>query len=181
MLSSIRYQRILEALGLRIPLRLAFHANLAGIIGGLVFFQLLGQTLARSAVLSRSGVGGSSVLVANVYERITAFVPLLIMAIGSALYLFGSISFDRVGGVPGLIKLDIGPSARGPCPCPLRLSQAVRVGLRRAMQGNNALGAIRVSGISVVLHASTVVAFTSLTRPLAPDVPITDLWQPPSS
>ncbi len=174
-LSSIRYQRILEGLGLRIPLRLAFHANLAGIIGGLVFFQLLGQTLARSAVLSRSGVGGSSVLVANVYERVTAFVPLFIMAVGSALYLFGSISFDRVGGVPGLIKLMLALLLVALALALFGCRRLFTLGLRRVMQGNNALGAIRVSGISVVLHASTVVAFTSLTRPLAPDVPITDL------
>jgi uncharacterized membrane protein YbhN (UPF0104 family) len=174
-LSSLRYQRILEALGIRIPLRLAFHANLAGIIGGLVFFQLLGQTLARSAVLGRSGVGGSSVLVANVYERVTAFVPLLIMAFGSALYLFGSISFDRVGGFPGLIKLVLALLLVALALALFGCRRLFTLGLRRAMQGNNALGAIRVSGISVVLHASTVVAFASLTRPLAPDVPIADL------
>ena len=174
-LSSIRYQRILEGLGLRIPLRLAFHANLAGIIGGLVFFQLLGQTLARSAVLSRCGVGGPSVLVANVYERVTAFVPLFIMAVGSALYLFGSISFDRVGGVPGLIKLMLALLLVALALALFGCRRLFTLGLRRVMQGNNALGAIRISGISVVLHASTVVAFTTLTRALAPDVPITDL------
>jgi uncharacterized membrane protein YbhN (UPF0104 family) len=174
-LSSFRYQRILEGLGLRIPLRLAFHANLAGIIGGLVFFQLLGQTLARSAVLSRSGVGGSSVLVANVYERVTAFVPLFIMAVASALYLFGSISFDRVGGVPGLIKLMLALLLVALALAVFGCRRLFTLGLRRVMQGNNALGAIRVSGISVVLHASTVVAFTCLTRALAPDVPIADL------
>ncbi len=174
-LSSVRYQRVLDALGLHIPFRLAFQANMFGVIGGLLFFQLLGQTLARTAVLSRHGVGGSAVLIANVYERATAIASLIVLTIAAVLYLHGSITIDLFGGTAGLIKFVGAIIIVALAAYWFAARRLVRLSLKRALRIETLRGLAKISLYSVFMHLSTLAAFIVLARVMVPDVPLLDL------
>jgi Lysylphosphatidylglycerol synthase TM region/O-Antigen ligase len=173
-ISCLRYRWALAALGLRVPMKAAFQANLIGIVGGLLFFQMLGQTLARTLVLARQGIGGAAVLLANVYERVTAVLSLAVLALFGLIYLYRGVTIDIVGAA-GLIKLAgvfaltslvvVSTAAR-------RIARLFVMNVARLP----ALGGISKVGLcSIGMHLTTLAAYVGLGHAFAPTVNIIDL------
>lgn len=176
LLSGVRFRLALRGLGLHIGYRLAMHANLLGIIGGLLFFSIIGQTLARASVLKRHGIGGPAVLLANVYERATALLSLGLLALAAALFLFGKFTFDLAGGGDAsFVKLVLGLMTVGAVVLP-GLDRRL---LRRAAQGVIPLTRIKAiantSLMSVLVHGTTLLAFILLGHSVNPNVAILPL------
>lgn len=174
LLACVRYAQVLETLGLRVPLRLAIRANILGIIGGLLFFQIVGQTLARAAVLARHGVEGPSVLVANIVERILALVWLALLACAAVVYLTGGSTLAALGANQGLIKfgLTLVAAATGAFIVARRLMWPVLRGLRTRLA---TLPSLRASLLSLLVHQSTLAAYVILASALAPEKPLLDI------
>lgn len=170
--SSIRYWQVLRALGLAVPFRQAVHANLVGQIGGLLFFQIVGQTLARSAVLSRHGIQGPAVLIANVVERATALASLSLLAVLGATYLFGGNFLTALGGQLALLKfityLVLALGAVGFLVLP-RLSKLL---LFSTLNGFGSINALLLLLSTILLHTSTLAAFVILILQIAPETPM---------
>ena len=174
LISCLRYQWALEALGLRVPLNTAFQANLIGLVGGLLFFQMLGQTLARTLVLARHGIGGAAVLLANVYERVTAVLSLAVLALLGLIYLYRGVTIDIVGAA-GLVKLGAVLVLTG-----LAVASTAARRIARLLFLNvarlPALGGISKVGLcSIGMHLTTLAAYVSLGHVFAPATDIIDL------
>lgn len=172
--SCLRYRAVLAALGLPIPLALAARANLVGILGGVMFFQIVGQTLARTAVLARRGIGGSAVLVANVYERLTALASLTVLALLGAAYLYGGLSFEMMGGGSALVKLVVALFV-AILAAAMSTPRLTRFTLRALARGRPLAGAGQVALATLAMHLTTLVAFVVLGHGLAPQIPVADL------
>ena len=105
LLSSLRLWLIARDVGSPISGRDATAALSFGTLAGVVFFQIMGQTIARSALLAKRGTPVAATLVISAYERVIAvFVSLLLGALG-ACYLFGKLSFDVSQGGGELLKI----------------------------------------------------------------------------
>ena len=105
LLSSLRLWLIARDVGSPISGRDATAALSFGTLAGAVFFQIMGQTIARSALLARRGTPVAATLVISAYERaIAVLVSLLLGALG-ACYLFGKLSFDVSQGGGELLKI----------------------------------------------------------------------------
>lgn len=175
MISCLRYHSVLVALGVPVPFRMAANANLLGILGGMFFFQLVGQTLARTVVLAKAGLGGGTVLIANIFERVSAAGSLVLLAASAALYQFGTISFD-IGHNPILV------SKFGIAFALAFVGMLFSIGLQRISSRLNRLlrsgivkNVIKVFVYSALGHFSTFFAFVVLAQAVAPDISLSAL------
>ena len=175
LLSGMRFRILLRDFELIIEPALARYVNLVGVWGGLLFFSIVGQTLARTAVLRRYGIGGAAVLLANVYERATALLSLATLAVAGGLVLFGKISIDMFGGGVALLKLSVYLVA---------VFCAALAGLNRKLLRRTvriAISRIRLKAfadvclISILVHGTTLFAFVHLGHELEPQIPIVHL------
>jgi len=173
-LSCIRYGEVLKTLGVEIPLRLAIRANILGIIGGLMFFQIVGQTLARSAVLARNGVEGPAVVVANVFERLTALGWLVVLAAVSFVYLFGGGTIAMLGGNLQLFKFlaMLTAAAAAAAYVARRPLMPIMRGLARTVLTPAGL---RVNLQSFLIHQATLASYVLLASGLAPEIKLLDI------
>lgn len=175
LLSCVRYRAVLALLGIDVPVRLAAHAQLIGVIGGLMFFQVIGQTLARTAVLERHGVRGPAVLFANILERLTAMIWLFVLMVCGLLYLFGNVLADGFGVGVGGIKFSSVFLLVAIVTALWSCRRLTKLGFTRLVDGMRATGAASVSVYSVTTHQLTMIAFILLGRAVAPEVPLLDL------
>lgn len=174
LISCLRYHWALAALGLGVPLKVAFQANLIGIVGGLMFFQMLGQTLARTLMLARTGIGGAAVLLANVYERVTAVLSLAMLALFGLIYLYRGVTVDIIGAA-SLVKLGgvlVVTSSVVAATAARRIVRLFSMKLARLP----ALGGISKVGLcSIGMHLTTLAAYVALGHAFAPTIEIIDL------
>lgn len=170
LVSSIRHRAVMEALGLRLPFWLAFRANVLGLLGGLLFLQVIGQTLARTAVLARHGVGGATVVFANFCERAVAMLSLLGLGLCAGIYLYGGISFDTSGGGAPLVKTGIGIGLAVVAVLVAVPDLRSRVFAIRARPA--AWAVLGLLGHSLLVHGATLMAFVLLAQAMAPEVPL---------
>lgn len=105
--SCWRFHSIMSSLGLIVSRSDAYRANILGIVGGMFFFQLAGQTITRAAILKRFRVSAAEVLFVNLYERLLAVACLFIFALLAAVFLFSSMTFDLESGAAPLAKLSV--------------------------------------------------------------------------
>ncbi len=68
-ISALRFHRLIQAAGLAESFRLSWTINNQSIAAGLVFFNFIGQTLTRSALLSRAGGGAGIAVLVTAAER----------------------------------------------------------------------------------------------------------------
>ncbi|MGH7915087.1 MAG: lysylphosphatidylglycerol synthase domain-containing protein, partial [Candidatus Binataceae bacterium] len=98
LLASLRLKLIAGDLNTRLSFRDSVSALTCGQLAGSFFFQVIGQTIARSAVLSPVGVSVPTVMVMTGYERIVAALISLGLAVVGGLFLFGRIVVDFAAG-----------------------------------------------------------------------------------
>ena len=108
LLASLRLKLIAGDLSTNLSFRDSVAALAYGQLAGSFFFQVIGQTIARSAVLSPSGVSLPTVIVMTGYERIVAAGVSFVLAIAGALFLFGRIVTDFAAGGAALAKILVG-------------------------------------------------------------------------
>ncbi|MBV9556859.1 MAG: flippase-like domain-containing protein, partial [Pseudolabrys sp.] len=174
-LSVWRLKLIAEDLGYRLPKRDAIAALSLGLLAGTVFFQMIGQLLARGSLLSRRGVPVAATVTLTIYERAAAAGVSLLLAIAGGWYVFGRITLDFEHG--GLFFLKIvagltlgllaggwlawGPKALAVAPKKLNFELWLPI-------GRNVL-------ISALIQFTTMAAYVTAAHALAPKVPILDL------
>jgi uncharacterized membrane protein YbhN (UPF0104 family) len=108
LLASWRLQLIASDLGYRLTFRDSVSALSLGQLAGSLFFQLAGQLMARSALLSRRMVPVSGTIIITGYERFSALIVSILLAAAGAAYLFGQIHIDLAEGGTTFLKLVIG-------------------------------------------------------------------------
>ncbi len=175
MLASLRLWLIARDLGYPVRMRDAIAALSLGQIAGSLFFQIVGQTIARGAFLSRRGVPLAGTLVMTGYERLTALAVSLALAAAGAWHLFGRITLDVEAGGAEFVRLAAGLLlVFSACTIFVWGKDVARV-LRRT-DGPQAVGRIgRLLALSIAIQLSTMAAYISVARALAPDVGTGDI------
>ncbi|MGH7225795.1 MAG: glycosyltransferase, partial [Gemmataceae bacterium] len=105
LLACVRLQLLARDLHHPVQFRDAFAATALGQLAGSFFFQVIGQTIARSAVFSKVGVSMPTTIIITGYERVVAAVVSLTLALVGTFYLFGHITLDLAGGGDELLKI----------------------------------------------------------------------------
>jgi hypothetical protein len=105
LLASLRLWLIARDIGSPILGRDAVAALSVGSLAGALFFQVMGQIIARSTLLSRRGTPVAATLVMSGYERALAAVVSLSLGAAGAWFLYGKLSLDLQHGGAELLKL----------------------------------------------------------------------------
>lgn len=172
LLASARLQLIAHDLGYPMRLRDALAALSLGQIAGSLFFQIVGQTAARTAFLSRRGMPLSGTLVITGYERLAALLVSVLIATGGAWFLFGRITVDLEHGGAAFVKLAVGLVLAVIAGAAFAWGKGVSQSLRRVAGPQAAGRIIRVIMLSVLIQLSTMAAYIVAARALAPMVDI---------
>ena len=174
LLAAWRLQLIAKDLGYP----LSFHDSVAalsvGQLIGLLFFQVVGQLLARGAFLSRRNIPVSGTIIATGYERALATAISFVLAIGGAIYLFGHVSFEENNGGALVIKIVIGSVSAVAGAALLSWGHLARAQLPR-VSTRMVLSTARNLVLSLAIQLTTMGAYVVLAGDLAPGVPTAKL------
>lgn len=174
LLASLRLWYIGRDLGYHLTFREAVSALGLGQIAGLLFFQIVGQLMARSAFLSRRSVPVAGTVLATGYERLSALAVSLVFAVSAAIYLFGRISVNAAEGGLLAIKVFIGLIVAGLAGALLSWGRpVVRNFLELTSDAYRSLARNLV--LSIVIQLTTMAAYVVLARSLVPSIPIVSL------
>lgn len=172
LLASLRLQLIARDLGYALRMRDAIAALSLGQIAGSLFFQIVGQTAARSAFLKRRGMPLSGTLIITGYERLAALLVSVGMALIGAWTLFGHITIDLQRGGAEFAKLAVGLSFVMLTGAAFAWGKEASTHLRR-VAGPRATGRfVRVVVLSTVIQLSTMAAYMVAAKALAPSIGI---------
>lgn len=143
------------------PLRFrdAFAATVYGQLAGSFFFQIIGQTLARSAIFAKIGISLPATIVITGYERIVAATISLLIALLGALYLFGHITLDLAGGGEQLLEIFAGIVFVCVAGASFAWGKQAIWALRETPWHRIAATYFRASMVSVLVQATTMVAY----------------------
>jgi len=163
--------------GLHQPLRFgdAVVATASGNLAGSVFFQVIGQTLARSAVLSKVGISVATTIIVTGYERIVAAVVSLSLALGGTFFLFRHITFDLAGGGINLLTILAGIAAVAFAGMLFAWGDRARRVLRTAITMRTVDLYLRASIITVLIQATTMIAYVLAAASLSTSTSLIDL------
>ena len=174
LLASLRLQWIARDLGYRLSFRDAMSALSLGQVMGSLFFQIAGQLLARSAIMSRRQVPASATIVMTGYERFAALAVSLSLALGASIYLFGKVSIDFATGGTTFVKLVIGLTIALVAGFAFAWGHVLRTYLP-ALDARGLKSLARIAVISVAIQLTTMAAYVTLAHALAPTVAISSL------
>jgi hypothetical protein len=174
-LASLRLWLIARNLGYPMRLRDAVAALSLGQVAGSVFFQIVGQTIARGAFLSRRGVPLAGTLVMTGYERLTALAVSLALAAAGAWFLFGRITLDIAAGGAEFVRLAAGLVLTFSACAIFVWGKDLALVLRRADGPVTAGRVVRLLALSIAIQLSTMAAYISVARALAPGIGAGDI------
>ncbi len=173
--ASVRYWSVLHTFRQDVGFATAMRATLFGLVGGLLFFQMIGQTLSRWATLRRSGVSASSVVVTSLYEKALALAILLLGGVIAALVLYSDLSIDVGPEGIVLVKSLVLLAISGMAVSFTVLRKPLTIFWRTLGRGI-AWGAAAIDVcLTLFVHAAMLAAYLSLILALAPDVAVIDL------
>ena len=175
LIACFRYWNILRTFGQKVALPATIRANLFGLASGLLFFQIVGQTLSRWATLRNSGVSPAGVVVTSLYERVLALAVLMIAAAVAAWVLYDGLSIhiqrESLAIAKSLTLIAISALVVSIVVLRRYLSLLWR-SVRRGTNWNAvAVGIL----LTLFVHGTMLAAYLSLIVTLAPDIPIADL------
>lgn len=153
----------------------AVVALTVGSLAGALFFQIMGQTIARSTMLARRGTPVAATLIMTGYERAAAMLVSLLFGVLGACYLFGTVSFDLHHGGGELLKLVVVGCLAVLVGAYLAWGPLVTGWLGPALSGANFGKATRSLGISVAIQLCTLAAYLVAAVALAPDLRLIDV------
>jgi hypothetical protein len=174
-LSVWRMKLIAQDLGFRLTVSDAISALSLGQIAGSFFFQIVGQLMARSAVLARRGMPVPATVTMTFYERIAAAAISFVLAIAGGWYVFGRVTLDLQHGGLVFLKIVFGLMlavasgalfAWGP-----QLRDIVGRGIGRTFPA----ALLRTLTISGMIQLATMGSYVIAAHVLSPQIPILDL------
>lgn len=174
LLAALRFQYVASDLGYRLGFRDSMAIYGSGQLAGVLFFQLPGQLLARSAMLAQRAIPVSGAIVITGYERLCSLIVSLVLAAAGAVYLFGQIHLDLAGGGMAFLKITAGLLAA-------TIGGAL-VGWGRAAVSLRALLArfdpwlfLRTLALSLLIQLATMAGYIVLVTSIVDDVSVPTL------
>ncbi len=170
---SLRLAAIAADVGHPLHLREAVAALSIGQLAGSLFFQVVGQLMARGALLGRHGLPVSATVVMTAYERLMALAVSLTLALIGGWFVFGRVALDLRAGGAEFAKLAVTATAVTVVGAmfvwgrPLMAALSPRLGARVAYR----LG--RTATLSAATQICTMAAYVVGAHALEPAIPIT--------
>ncbi|CAN5412426.1 hypothetical protein BH10PSE10_BH10PSE10_15670 [soil metagenome] len=169
-LASLRLQLIASDLGYHLTFRQSVAAVSIGLVGGSLFFQLIGQIVARGSYLARLSIPMAGTVLITGNERIGAAFVSLGLACAGALYLFHGITVDSTIAP---VRMFVGLlTVLAVCGYMWRMP----IGLfARTITLETVKRAIRSLSISTLVQLITLVSYVIAAHAIAPDVSVLNL------
>lgn len=174
LLAATRFMLVAHDFGYALHFRDAVRVFTLSQLAGVLFFQLPGQLIARSALLSRRSVPVSGAILITGYERLCSVFVSLFLASGAAIYLFGQIRIDLGAGGTAFVKIVaglgiaivggalVGWGRKAATLLPLIISVSLKSIFRTLM-------------LSMLIQFSTMIGYVILARAISGDMPIWSL------
>lgn len=171
--AALRVRSIARSLGYPLTFRDSIAVVSLGQLGGVLFFQVFGQLMARGSYLTRRNVPFAGTVIITGQERIAAALVSFGLAVVGALYLFHQLSFDLAEGGLDLIRIVIG----------LTFAVVIIAVVWREQVGKAAsnitkadtVSVFRAVAFSTAVQITMMMAYVTAAKALAPDCELTDL------
>jgi hypothetical protein len=175
LVASLRFKFVAMRIGHRVTFRQAMAAVSAGSLFGAVFFQIAGQLIGRSFVMSRTAVPFASVVVLTAYERIVAAIVSGLLALAGAYFVFGNVYLDQNTGGGTLIKIVIGLFAAAGAGALLGYGRLAGRSVAPWLTRNFAAGFLQLVALAALVQAPMMMAYVLAAHALSPQTPIAGL------
>ncbi|HYL33491.1 MAG TPA: glycosyltransferase [Stellaceae bacterium] len=159
LLACVRLQLLARDLHHPVHFRDAFAATALGQLAGSFFFQVIGQTIARSAVFSKVGVSMPTTIIITGYERVVAAAISLALALIGTFYLFGHITLDLAGGGEELLKILAGIAIVGTAGAIFGWGTGAKRALENVAWVDATTIYFRTSLVSLLIQLTTMAAY----------------------
>ena len=174
-LSAWRLKLIADDLGYRLSVRDAVAALSLGALAGNVFFQLIGQLMARGALLARRGMPVAATVTLTIYERAAAAAVSLLLAIAGGWYVFGRLTLDIQHGGQIFIKIAAGLALALAAGGWLAWGQKALAAAPQNVDDKFFVAIGRNLVLSTAIQFTTMGAYVAAAHSIAPAVPLIDL------
>jgi len=175
LLACVRLQLLARDLHHPVHFKDAFAATALGQLAGSFFFQVIGQTIARSAVFSKVGVSMPTTIIITGYERVVAAAISLALALIGTFYLFGHITLDLAGGGNEFLKIIAGVVIVGAAGAIFGWGQGAKRALAHVAWLDAVKVYLRTSLVSLLIQLTTMAAYIIAAISLAHSVPLLNL------
>jgi uncharacterized membrane protein YbhN (UPF0104 family) len=173
--ASLRFKIVAMQIGHRVTFRQAMAAVGAGNLFGAIFFQIAGQLIGRSFVMSRTAVPFASVVVLTAYERIVAAIVSGLLALAGAYFIFGNVYLDQNNGGGTLIKIMIGLFAAAGAGALLGYGRLTMRSVAPWLTRNFAVGFLQLVALAALVQAPMMMAYVLAAHALSPQTSIAGL------
>lgn len=160
-ISSFRFHYLAAEFGVAQPFRRSFYINSMSLLGGLAFFNFVGQGATRAALMADSRTATSTAFVITAVERVASLVMLLVLAIACSLLALGGLSIAQAPRLMLIVFVSV-LALILMAAAVLALSRRQRRELRLVF--SLALGPLgwRVLAITLAMHACMILAYLTI-------------------
>lgn len=170
--ASLRLKFIAADLGYPISFRQSMATISLGQVGGLLFFQLIGQLVARGAYLSGLKIPMAGTVLITGVERIGAAIVSGFLAVCGALYIFNKIGFDATATI-NPARMLVGIAIAGSA-CGFLWRHEIIDGFA-SITRDGIIRFARSLAISLLVQLSTMIAYVAAAKAVAPDSTVYEL------
>lgn len=167
-LSSYRFHRLLLDAGFDVTALEAHRANIFGLLGGLLFFNIFGQGVTRSVLLERHRVPGSTVFFLTLLERATAMLVLLAGALVGAGVLYGKVPTVFGDGSSDLARVAAYGASALVLVLALGVTRRQRAQLVLFLKEISSFSILRILLATLLMHASMLACYVIVAINVAP-------------
>ena len=175
LLAVLRFKVIATQIKHPITFRRAMAVVGAGSLGGVIFFQIAGQLMARGVIAGRSGIPFAGVVVITAYERFIAALVSGLLALGGAMFIFGNLYFDWASGGAVLIKIMIGLTAAATGGAFLGYGRLAARAITPLLTRHFLWRCLVIIGLTLLVQLPMMVAYVTAAHALSPQVSIVNL------
>jgi len=174
--AALRFQIVARDIGHPVGIRNAMAAVGTGSLAGMVFFQVAGQLIARSAVLRKGNVPFPAVVVITAYERFVAAIVSGLFALGGALFIFGKVYLDSDAGGAELIKTFCGLIGATIGGALLGYGRVATRQIAPVINRHFVKRFLHVVALTVLVQLPTMAAYVIAAHGVSPKTPASDLF-----
>ena len=175
LVAAYRFKVVSDATGHKVRFREAMAAVAAGSLGGVLFFQLAGQLMARGIVMQRGRMPFAAVVAVTLYERFAAAALSGALALIGAFYIFGRVYLDQQAGGLTFIKIVCGLLAAASGAAWLGYGTMARRAFAPLITVRFLAQALNLLLLALLVQIPTMVAYVLAAHALAPHTDIGDL------
>jgi uncharacterized membrane protein YbhN (UPF0104 family) len=167
-LSSVRLHALLRDHAVEAPYRDVARANIYGIVGGMLLFNVFGQGATRTVLLSHQRVPPPMIFFLTLLERAIALLVLLIVALVAAAVLFRRIPLPAGDGGALLVQYAGAATFAIAGVTWLGLKQRQRRSLFLICASFASIATLRLIALTLLMHVAMLVCYVLIAKNILP-------------